>query len=92
MRGKVRHDAQRIIPEGVNLHRLADAGRDHPIIHFGIHPGKLHARFSGKQQTVRLIHVNVVACAAHVPFNNILQDGEQIAQQGVIAGNSVVSA
>ena len=79
------------------LHRLGpgvsgDVRRHHPIVHFGVHPGKLHARLAGVEQAVGGVDVDLVACAAHVPVGDISQHREQVTQQRVVAGGGMVSA
>ena len=44
---------ERVVPERIDLDRLADARRDHPVADLGIHPGQLHAGLAGAQQPVR---------------------------------------
>jgi hypothetical protein len=43
---------QRVHPQRLHLHRLADARRHHPVAHLGVHPGELHAGLAGAQQAV----------------------------------------
>ena len=68
--GQVLHHAQRVVPERLDLHRLAGPRRHHPVAHLGIHPGELHARLAGAQQAVR-IHADSVARAALVPGDDV---------------------
>src|SRR5271155_2366430 len=60
------HHAQGVVPERLNLHRFAAAGRYHPIANFGVHPGELHTVRARAEQSVR-IHVDAVARAALMP-------------------------
>ena len=39
--GEVFHGAQSVVPERLDLHRLAAAWRDHPVADLGVHPGEL---------------------------------------------------
>src|SRR5579872_3428786 len=39
---QILHYAQRVVPQRLNLHRLAFARRNHPIADLGIHPGELN--------------------------------------------------
>jgi hypothetical protein len=50
--GEIGHDRQGVVPKRVDLDRLADARRHHPIADLGVHPGELHARFAGMKQPV----------------------------------------
>ena len=64
------HAHQRVMPQRVDLHRLAPARRHHPVADLGIHPGELPARFSGVNQAIR-VEVNIVAGALLVPVDNV---------------------
>src|SRR5262249_39998102 len=48
------HNAQSVVPQRLNFHGLAIAWSYHPVTDSGIHPGELHARFSGREQSVRI--------------------------------------
>ncbi len=61
-----RHRLQRINPQGIDFDGLAGARRHHPIADFCVHPGELHPRFTRVQQTVRGVHMDVIARALHV--------------------------
>ena len=52
--GQPRRDGQRVDPQRLHLDRLADARRDHPVAHLGVHPGQLHARLAAGDQPVRV--------------------------------------
>jgi|GEM_PF-4978290 len=41
--GKIGHYLQSVVPQGIHFNRFANTGRDHPVAHFGIHPGQLYA-------------------------------------------------
>src|SRR5947209_5707469 len=69
----VSHEAQRVIPQCVDLHRLAPPGRHDPVANLGIHPGELIAWLSLPEQTVRWINANAEASAAQVEFDDLLQ-------------------
>ncbi len=45
-------DAQRIDPQRLDLDRLADARRDHPVAHLRVHPRQLHAGLAGSEEAV----------------------------------------
>ena len=72
--GKIRHHAQGVIPESLNLDGFSDARRKNFVIIFRIHPGQLRAFFARVEQTVR-VNVNVVACAAQMTKNYIGEFG-----------------
>src|SRR6185503_12873117 len=56
-------DVQRVQPQRLDLDRLPDARRHHPIADLRIHPGELYARLAGGEQSVR-IGVNAITRAA----------------------------
>ncbi len=45
--GKTGHRHQRVVPQRIDLDRLADARHHHPIADPCIHPGQLHTGFAG---------------------------------------------
>ena len=71
---RIGHDAQRVVPECIDLHRLEDAGGDHPVVHLGVHPGELHARLAGVEQAIGGGDVDLVAGAVDVPVDDVLED------------------
>src|SRR5436309_15267071 len=44
--GQLFHDAQRVVPERLNLYGQSTARRHNPITDFRIHPSQLHALFA----------------------------------------------
>ncbi len=78
--GEAGHDAQAVVPQRVDLYRLANPRRHHPIADFGIHPGKLHTRFTRVEQAIVGVQVDVVAGATLMPLDNVLQDREKVTQ------------
>ena len=63
--------AQGVIPQGVDLHRLAASWRHHPIADFGVHPGQLVALLPLGQEAIVCIDVNAKVCAAQVALDNV---------------------
>src|SRR6185503_15510362 len=55
------HPAQRVVPERLDLDRLATAWRDDPVADLRIHPGELVARGAGMDQLVRGIDADIEA-------------------------------
>src|SRR5690606_5251400 len=74
--GQRRHDAQRVIPEGVYLDRLADAWGHHPAADFRIHPGELQPFFARVEQAVGRVYVDVVTRATLVPIDDLAENGK----------------
>ena len=69
-------NSQGVVPQGVNLHGFAVARRHHPVIHFGIHPSHLHPRFSGINQSILPIPMDVVSSALPIPADDFFNGGE----------------
>src|SRR5256712_2632602 len=57
---QARHRAQRVVPEGVDLDRLARTRRDDPVAHLRVHPGELHTRLAGREQPVVRVLLDAV--------------------------------
>jgi len=66
-----REQPQRVIPERVDLHRLAAPRRHHPSVYLRVHPGELVAFFTLHEQPVRGIHMDVESRAAKVGVGNL---------------------
>jgi hypothetical protein len=71
-------DLERVQPESLNLHRLADAGRDRPFRDLGIHPGEGEAGLAGGEQAVGL-QADAVAC----PLGVALEHGPDRLPEGL---------
>src|SRR5438128_2676574 len=65
-----------IDPEGLNLDRLADARRDHPVTDLRVHPGQLDPWFAGSQQSVD-VGGDAEARSARIGMQNGLEGGKQ---------------
>ena len=50
--GQIRGDAQRVVPERVQLDGPAGARRDQPVGDLGVHPGRADARLTRRQQSI----------------------------------------
>ena len=50
--GNLLGDPERVQPERLDLHGLADARRHDPVAHLGVHPGELHSRLTAGEQAV----------------------------------------
>src|SRR5258706_283262 len=68
-RSEQRADSQSVIPEGVDLNRLADARSDRPVIDAGVHPREGESFFAGRQQAV-VPHSDPVARALFMGVEN----------------------
>src|SRR5262245_24106278 len=73
--------AERVIPEGVDLDRLANARRDYPIADLRIHPGELDAGFARAQEAIAGINADAVARAMHMMVDDIADDGQEVINQ-----------
>ena len=78
--GKAGHDAHRIVPQRIDLDRLADARRHDPIADLGIHPAELHPGFAGTEQPIAGIHLDAVAGAPPMPFHHIGEDRKHVGE------------
>jgi hypothetical protein len=65
------HNLQRVEPQRLNLHRLANSRRDFAAVHASVHPGQLHARLSRREQTVD-IGVDVVPRALCISLDDLV--------------------
>ena len=72
---------ERIKPQRINLHGLSDSRRHHPVADFGIHPGELHAGFTGVKQAI-LVHMNLVARSGYVRADHLVHDREKLCEGG----------
>src|ERR1019366_4742705 len=62
-------DLERVEPQRLDLDRLADARRHHPVADFRIHPGELHAGLAGCDESV-VVAMNPVARAVQVALED----------------------
>src|SRR4029453_11427872 len=60
------HQAQRVVPEGVDLDRLAAPGCHPPVARLGVHPGELIARRALTEKAVGAVHPDSERRAADV--------------------------
>ena len=88
---EIGHGHQGVEPEGIDLHRFAAPGGDHPTIGDRIHPGELHAGGTAAQQTIGWIHGDVEAGADQVVLQHLLEPPVQLAGQiEIVAGLHVL--
>ncbi len=69
-------DLERVQPQRLDLDRLADPGRHHPVADLGVHPGQLHAGHARGEQTV-LVHLDPVAGAGAIAGHDPADRGAQ---------------
>ena len=84
--------AQRVVPQGVDLDRLADARRHHLITDFGIHPRYLQPGCPSTQQAVYRIVRNAQPGARNVRGNNGSETGIGTLERGFVSAGGVISA
>src|SRR6185312_11959922 len=75
--GKLGHDAESVVPESLNLYRLATPRSDHPVADFRVHPCELYALFTGCKQAAG-INFDPITCAANMPGNDVGKNREQL--------------
>ena len=90
--GKARHDAQGVVPQGVDLDRFAAARCHHPLAHPGVHPGELDTRLTGAQQAVSGVHADAIARAPDMPVDDRRQHREHARQRRTVARGLEVGA
>ena len=90
--GEACHRAQRVVPEGVDLDRLARARRDDPVAHFRVHPGELHAGLAGHEQSVAGILLDPVPRARPVKSDDLLEHRVELLEEPVVARGRVIRA
>ena len=72
--GQVFHDAQRVVPESLDLNRFAPTRSYHPVADLGVHSRELDSQFAGSQQPTG-IRFDSVARPASVPGDNVSKYG-----------------
>ena len=63
--------AERVVPERVDLDRLAAPRRHHPAVALGVHPGELVALGALAEQAVRRVDADAEARAAQVVVDDV---------------------
>ena len=84
------HEAQRVVPERLNLHRLTAPRRDDPSIHLRIHPGELIALCRCGDQTI-LVHVDAEVRSAHMMLDDRFENRKQVFENRGIAADRHVA-
>jgi len=67
----VGEQAQRVVPEGIDLHRFAAPRCDHPIADLGVHPRELESGRALAQQAVVPIDADAEARAGEVALDDL---------------------
>src|SRR4030095_8266295 len=67
------HDAKRVVPEGLDLDRLAGSLCDDVLTDLRVHPGELQARCPAGQEKVLRIHADAVERA----LDEVIDDAGQ---------------
>ena len=83
--------AQGVVPERVDLDRLAAARRHHPVADLGVHPGELVAFGALAQQAVGGIDADAEARAAQVVLDDVQQLRQEQLEGGPVAGDLEVA-
>ena len=79
--------AQRVVPQRVDLDRLAAPRRHHPVVDLGVHPGQLVALGALAQQAVGRIDADAEARAARGGARRCRRSvGSSCAQRRAVAG------
>src|SRR5439155_4522666 len=77
---------QRVVPERIDLHRLAATRRHHPITDFGIHPGELIISLALTEESILRIDMDPKVCAAYMVIDHLAQLGEKQCERVAIMG------
>src|ERR1700693_5384027 len=70
---EILHDAERVVPERLNLNGLAATRGHDPIPDFGIHPGQLHPGLTRVQQAAA-VNLDAITGTADMPGNDVGED------------------
>ena len=81
----VGEQAQRVVPERVDLDGLAAPRRHDPVADLGVHPGQLKARSALPQQAVVRIDADAEPRAGEVVLDDIDELRQQRLQQRTVA-------
>ena len=84
------HRAERVVPERVDLDRLASPWRDDPVTNLGVHPGELDAGLARPEETVGGIFLDPVPCALTVEPHDLLEHREQLFEKPVVIRRRVI--
>jgi hypothetical protein len=68
--------AERVVPECIDLNGFAAPRRDYPIANLGVHPRELESGCALAQQAVMLIHADAEARAAEVALDDLDELGQ----------------
>src|SRR5215469_14772456 len=90
--GKVFHNANCVVPERLNFHRLPMSRRDDPVADPCVHPGQLHARLAEIEQA-GCVQLYSIAGAANMPVDDVSENWVKLLlNECRIAGICVVGA
>src|SRR5258705_5250769 len=79
-------ERERVVPERVDLYRLAAARRHHPPVDLRVHPGQLNVLLSLPQKAVGWIDADSESRALHVALEDGLELRHQLPQRSAIVG------
>ena len=84
-RRQVAGEAEGVVPEGVDLHRISVPGRDGDLSHRGVHPGQGGPPVSGVEEAPP-VHADSESRSVHERADDPFHDGpETFADQGLVA-------
>ena len=87
-----RRRPQGVVPQGVDLDRLAAPRGHHPVADLGVHPGQLHAGLPRAQEAVGLVLAYAVARPLPVPADDVGQPRVELGEERVILRGGVIGA
>src|SRR5205814_10545740 len=89
--GPVSDQPQRVVPQRIDLDRLAASRGHDPVLDAGIHPGERVTLLAARQQAVLRIHPAVVSGPANVPVDAALQRVPTVRYKSPVTSDPVAS-
>ena len=86
----VTRQPQRVVPEGVDLDGLAASRRDNPVPHARIHPGERVALLAAGEQSIPMVHADVVPGSADVPVDDPFERLQPVRDESPVTARSQV--
>ena len=86
----VRKQPNRVVPERVDLDRLAATRGDDPVTDLGIHPGERQIRGALRQQAI-IVHANAESRAGQMQPDDFIERRQKIAQRVTVVRDGHVA-
>src|SRR5690349_5268100 len=69
---KIAQNAERVVPERLNLDGFARPGSNNPVADLSVHPGELDAGFTTRQKAIA-VETNAITSTSSMPLDDFLQ-------------------